>query len=68
MEGKLKNETFLRNFGGVESNDLTKILNCETEIDDSTTTFIQVSNYHDLEDIINKPIFLKKKPIQNYKF
>ena len=68
MEGKLKNETFLRNFGGVESNDLTKILNCETEIDDSTTTFIQVSNYHDLEDIINKPIFLKKNQFKIISF
>ena len=68
MEGKLKNEAFLRNFGGVEANDLTNILNSETETDDSTTTIIKISNYHDLDDILNKPIFTKKNQFKILSF
>ena len=59
MAGSLRNEQFLCNFGGLEANDLTKILNCESDIDDNAATLISVSNYHDLDDIINKPIFSK---------
>ena len=68
MESKLKNEAFLRNFGGVEANDLTNILNSETETDDSTTTIIKISNYHDLDDILNKPIFTKKNQFKILSF
>ena len=68
MTGKLKNEQFLRNYGGVEINDLTNILNCESEIDDNTFTIIQVSNYHDLDDLLNKQIFLKKNQFKKISF
>ena len=57
MAGKSKNENFLKNYGGLERNDLTNILNCDTEIDDNSATIINISNYHDIEDIQNKPIF-----------
>ena len=43
----------------MEANDLTNILNCEAEAEENTSTIIKVSNYHDLEDLLNKPIFLK---------
>ena len=59
MEGKTKNEQFLRNFGGLAANDLTNILNCDSEIDDSASTIIKASNYHDIEDILNQEILLK---------
>ena len=48
MAGKQKNEKFLRNFGGLEINDLTKMLNYDSEIDESTATIIKMSNYHDI--------------------
>ena len=59
MVGKLKNESFLRNFGEVEPNDLTNLLNDESEADDSNTTIIKISNYHDLEDILNNQTLIK---------
>ena len=60
MVGKTKNEKFLRNYGGMEVNDLTKILNFDSEIDDNAATVIQLSNYHDLDDVLEKPIFTQK--------
>ena len=60
MAGKSKNEKFLRNFGGIEVNDLTNILNLDSEIDDNASTVIQMSNYHDVDDILNKAIFKQK--------
>ena len=60
MAGKSKNENFLRGFGGVEPNDLTNILNSESEIDDNSTTIINVSNYHDIDDFLNNQLFRKK--------
>ena len=42
MVGKLKNENFLRNFGGMEANDLTNILNWEAEAEENTSTIIKV--------------------------
>ena len=59
MAGNKTNEDFLRNFGGFEANDLTNLLNCDTDFDEDSATIIKVSNYHDLEDIINKQIFKK---------
>ena len=59
MADSLRNEQFLCNFGGLEANDMTKILNCESDIDDNAATLINVSNYHEFDDIINKPIFSK---------
>ena len=52
MVGNLKNEEFLRNYGGVETIDLTKLLNCDTEIDENAATLIKISNYHDIDDIL----------------
>ena len=60
MAGKLKNEQFLRNYGGMEANDLTNLLNCDTEIEENSSTVIKISNYHDLDDILSKQIFAKK--------
>ena len=68
MVGKLKNENFLRNFGGLESNDLSNILNSESEFDDSTSTIINISNYHDLEDILNNQIFWKRNQFKIISF
>ena len=59
MAGKQKNEKFLRNFGGLEINDLTKMLNYDSEIDESAATIIKMSNYHDIEDFQNKIVFTK---------
>ena len=59
MKGKTKNEQFLRNFGGLAANDLTNILNCDSEIDDNASTVIKVSNYHNIEDILNQEILHK---------
>ena len=60
MVGKLKNEQFLLYYGGMEMNDLTNLLNCDTDIEENAATVINVSNYHDLDDILNKQIFTKK--------
>ena len=60
MAGKYKNEEFLRNFGGLEVNDITNIINCESEIGDNTATVIKVSNYHDMEDILNSKTLQSK--------
>ena len=59
MAGRLRNEQFLCNFGGLENNDLTQILNCDSDIDENAATIINVSNYHDLDDLLNKAIFKK---------
>ena len=56
----MKNEQFLLNYGGMETNDLTNLLNCDTDIEENAATVINVSNYHDLDDILNKQIFTKK--------
>ena len=55
----MRNEQFLCNYGGLESNDLTKILNSDSDIDENAATIINVSNYHDIDDLLNKPIFSK---------
>ena len=68
MAGKSKNENFLRGFGGVEPNDLTNILNSESEIDDNSTTIINVSNYHDIDDILNNNIFQKQNQFKILSF
>ena len=52
-----KNEDFLRNYGGVRVNDLTNLLNSETDYDEEAANIIKVSNYHDIDDILSKPIF-----------
>ena len=52
----MRNEQFLCNYGGLESNDLTKILNSDSDIDENAATIINVSNYHDIDDLLNKPI------------
>ena len=54
MAGISKNRDFLRNYGGLEANDLTKILNCDSETDDNSASIIQMSNYHDIDDLLNK--------------
>ena len=46
-----KNEEFLSNFGGVGSNDLTSILNCNLEENENSPTILRMSNYHDLDDL-----------------
>ena len=61
MAGRSKSEQFLCNFGGLEANDLTKILNNDSEIDENAATLINISNYHDLEDILNNQILEEKK-------
>ena len=53
----MKNEDFLRNYGGVRANDLTNLLNSKTDHDDESANIIKVSNYHDIDDILRKPIF-----------
>ena len=59
MVGKVKNEEFLRNYGGVRANDLTNLINSETDYDEESATIAKVSNYHDIDDILSKPIFTK---------
>ena len=68
MAGKSKNENFLRGFGGVEPNDLTNILNSESEIDDNSTTIINVSNYHDIDDFLDNQLFRKKNQFKILSF
>ena len=50
MEGNVKNEDFLHNYGGVEVNDLTRLINNETEYDDESANMIKVSNYYNIDD------------------
>ena len=57
MASQLKNEKFLHNYGGLEANDLTNLLNCDSETDENAATVIKVSNYHDIDDLLNKNIF-----------
>ena len=54
--------------GGVEANDVTKILNCDSEIDENAAAIIRVSNYHDIEDFFDKPIFTKKNQFKVLSF
>ena len=68
MAGKSKNENFLRGFGGIEPNDLTNILNSESEIDDNSTTIINVSNYHDIDDFLDNQLFRKKNQFKILSF
>ena len=68
MAGRTKNENFLRSFGGVDANDLTNLLNCETEIDENTASIIKISNYHDLDDFLEMPIFTKKNQFKVLSF
>ena len=68
MAGKTKNEKFLKNFGGVAKNDLTNILNCDAEIDENAATIIKISNYHDLDDILNKQVFIQKNQFKVLSF
>ena len=60
MAGKQKNEKFLRNYGGLERNDLTNLLNNDSEYEENAATIIKMSNYHDIDDFLNKPIFRNK--------
>ena len=68
MAGTLKNEDFLRRFGGVEANDLTKILNSDSDIDDNAATIIKMSNYHDIDDILDNPTFSDKNQFKILSF
>ena len=68
MAGNQKNEEFLGNFGGITSNDLTQILNCDTETDDQTPTILNNSNYHDIKDILETPIFSDKSQFKVLSF
>ena len=68
MAGKQKNEKFLRSYGGLEVNDLTKLLNHDSEIDDDAATIIKMSNYHDLDDILNKIVFTKMNQFKVFSF
>ena len=68
MAGKQKNEKFLRSYGGLEVNDLTKLLNHDSQIDDDAATIIKMSNYHDLDDILNKIVFTKMNQFKVFSF
>ena len=52
MINQSETEDFLRNYGGVNVNDLTKFLNSDDEILTNPTTII-VSNHHGIEDLTN---------------
>ena len=68
MTGRQKNEQFLHGFGGQEANDLTNLLNFESEFEENAGTIINVSNYHDLEDLLNKTIFTKNDQFKMISF
>ena len=48
------NSSILQDYGGVDSNDLRNILNAESDYENQSLTIIKASNYHDVNDIINK--------------
>ena len=48
------NTSILQNYGGTEINDLRNILNSESDYNDNSLTIINASNYHDVNDIVNK--------------
>ena len=47
---------------------MTNSLNCDSEIDENAATIIKVSNYHDMGDFFNLPIFSNKNQFKVLSF